>query len=154
MKVTDDELKRIYKVFVRLFKEVGWYNLMKEKCPKPILLSLLKRCESEKDFVNHLWGTISVIAMTATGDDFHGVRASLLYLNLILSDEFKNVYYQTFNKDGLKRLIERERVYARCQQVLIRDDLKMALLDNLSEIEYNMYMDVISPDIANYEGYL
>ena len=88
MKVTDDELKRIYKVFARLFKEVGWYNLMKEKCPKPVLLSLLKKCESEKDFVDHLWGAINIIALTATGDDFHGVRASLLYLNLILSDEF------------------------------------------------------------------
>lgn len=153
MKVTDEELKGVYKVFVRLFKEVGWYNLMKEKCPKPILLSLLKKCESEKDFVDHLWGAINLIAITATGDEFHGVRASLLYLNLILSDEFKKVYYQTFNKDGLKHLIDKERAYAR-SQVFVRNDSKMALLDELSEIEYNMYMDVISPDIANYEGYL
>jgi hypothetical protein len=154
MKVTDDELKRIYKVFARIFKEVGWYKLMKEKCTKPILLSLLERCESEKDFVDNLWGAINIIAITATSDDFfHGVRASLLYLYLILSDEFKNVYYHTFNKDGLKRLIEKERAYAR-SQVLVRDDLKMALLDNLSEIEYKMYMEFVSSDYVKYEGYL
>ena len=123
MKVTDDELKRIYKVFARLFKEVGWYNLMKEQCPKPILLSLLKSCESEKDFVDKLWGKINLISTIATGDNFHGVRASLLYLNLILSDEFKKVYYHTFNKDGLKRLIEKERAYARAQ-VFSMNDLK------------------------------
>lgn len=149
MKVTDDELKRIYKVFARLFKEVGWYNLMKEKCPKPILLSLLESCESEKNFVDNLWGEINIIATIATGDEFHGVRASLLYLNLILSDEFKKVYYQTFNKDGLISLIDKERAYVR-SQVFVRGDLKMALLDDLSEIEYNMYMDVISPDSVNY----
>lgn len=150
MNVTDDELKRIYKVFARIFKEVGWYNLMKEKCPKPVLLSILKDCEREKDFVEKLWGEINIIATIAIGNNFHGVRASLLYLNLILSDEFKNVYYQTFNKYGLKSLIEEERKYVRTQM----NDLKMALLNDLSEIEYNMYMEVISPDSANYEGYL
>jgi hypothetical protein len=153
MKVTDDELKGIYKVFVRLFKEVGWYNLMKEKCPKPVLLSILKSCEYEKDFVEKLWGEINIITITAIGDNFHGVRASLLYLNLILSDEFKKVYYQTFDKDGLQHLIEKERAYAR-SQVFPMNDFKKALLDDLSEIEYNMYMDIISPDSANYERYL
>lgn len=153
MKVTDDELKKIYKVFTRIFKEVGWYNLMKEKCPKPILLSILKGCERERDFVEKLWGEINIITITAIGDYSHGVRASLLYLNLILSDEFKKVYYQTFNKDGLKSLIEKERVYAR-SQVSSSNDLKKDLLDFLSEIEYNMYMEVINPDSANYEGYL
>ena len=153
MKVTDDELKRIYKVFARIFKEVGWYNLMKEKCPKPVLLSILKSCEYEKDFVEKLWGEINIITITAIGDKFHGIRASLLYLNLILSDEFKKVYYQTFNKDGLKSLIDKERSYAR-SQVSPSNDLKKDLLDDLSEIEYNMYMEVISPDSANYEGYL
>jgi hypothetical protein len=123
---------------------------MKEKCPKPVLLSILKGCEHEKDFVEKLWGEINIIAITAIGNNFHGVRASLLYLNLILSDEFKNVYYQTFNKYGLKSLIEEERKYVRTQM----NDLKMALLDDLSEIEYKMYMDVINPDSANYEGYL
>lgn len=153
MKVTDDELKKIYKVFARLFKEVGWYNLMKEKCPKPTLLSLLKNCEREKDFVDNLWGEINIIATIATGSDFHGVRASLLYLNLILSDEFKNVYYQTFNKDGLKSLIDKERVYVR-SQVFPMNVLKKGILDDLSEIEHNMYTDVISPDSVNYERYL
>jgi hypothetical protein len=153
MKITDEELKGVYKVFARMLKEVGWYNLMKEKCPKPILFSILKSCEFEKDFVEKLWGEINIITITAIGDNFHGVRASLLYLNLILSDEFKNVYYQTFNKDDLKRLIEKERAYARTQ-VSTSNDLKKDLLDDLSEIEYNMYMDVISPDSANYEGYL
>lgn len=153
MNVTDDELKRIYKVFARIFKEVGWYNLMKEKCPKPVLLSILKECERERDFVEKLWGEINIITITAIGDNFHGVRASLLYLNLILSDEFKKVYYQTFNKDGLKSLIDKERSYAR-SQVFPMNELKKALLDDLSEIEYNMYMDVISPDSVNYEGYL
>jgi hypothetical protein len=153
MKVTDDELKRIYKVFARLFKEVGWYNLMKEKCPKSILLSILKFCDSEKDFVERLWGEINIIAITATGSDLHGVRASLLYLNLILSDEFKNVYYQTFNKDGLKHLIEKERSYTR-SQITIGGGSEKKLLDDLSEIEYNMYMEVISPDCVKYEGYL
>ena len=153
MKVTDDELKRIYKVFARIFKEVGWYNLMKEHCPKPVLLYILKSCESEKDFVNKLWGEINIIAINAIGDNSHGIRASLLYLNLILSDEFKKVYYQTFNKDDLKSLIEKERAYAR-SPVFPINELKKALLDNLSEIEYKMYMDVISPDSANYEGYL
>ena len=161
MKITNDELKRIYKVFARIFKEVGWYNLMKEKCPKPVLLSILKSCEYEKDFVEKLWGEINIIAITANGDYFdgvrasllYGVRASLLYLNLILSDEFKKVYYQTFNKDGLKSLIDKERAYAR-SQLFLMNELKKALLDDLSEIEYNMYMDVISPDSVNYEGYL
>ena len=153
MKVTDDELKRIYKVFARLFKEVGWYNLMKEKCPKPTLLSILNKCDTEKDFVDHLWGAINSIALTATGDDFHVVRASLLYLNLILSDEFKNVYYQTFNKDGLKHLVEKERAYAR-SQVFARNDSKMALLDELSEMEHKMYMEFVSSDYVKYEGYL
>ena len=153
MKITNDELKRIYKVFARIFKEVGWYNLMKEKCPKPILLSILKGCEHEKDFVEKLWGEINIIAITANGDYFYGVRASLLYLNLILSDEFKKVYYQTFNKDGLKSLIDKERAYAR-SRLFPMNELKKALLYDLSEIEYNMYMDVISPDSVNYEGYL
>ena len=153
MKITDEELKGVYKVFARIFKEVGWYNLMKEHCPKHILLYILKSCEYEKDFVEKLWGTINIIAITAIGDNFHGVRASLLYLNLILSDEFKKVYYQTFNKDGLKSLIDKERAYAR-SQVSYSNDLIKDLLDDLSEIEYKMYMDVISPDSANYEGYL
>lgn len=91
--------------------------------------------------------------MIATGDEFHGVRASLLYLNLILSDEFKNAYYHTFNKDGLKRLIEKERAYTR-HQILGRNDLKIVLLDNLSEIEYKMYMEFVSSDYVKYEGYL
>ena len=150
MKITDEELKGVYKVFARIFKEVGWYNLMKENCPKPTLLSLLKNCEREKDFVNNLWGKINIIATIATGGDFHGVRASLLYLNLILSDEFKNVYYQTFNKDDLESLIDKERAYTR-SIVLPMNDLKKTLLDDLSEIEYNMYMNVISPDSVNYE---
>ena len=153
MKVTDDELKRIYKVFVRLFKEVGWYNLMKEKCPKPVLLSILKGCELERDFVEKLWGEINIITISAIGDNFHGVRASLLYLNLILSDEFKNVYYQTFNKDDLKRLIEKERAYAR-SQITIRGGLEKGFLDDLSEIEYKMYMEFVSSDYVKYEGYL
>jgi hypothetical protein len=153
MKITDEELKGVYKVFTRILKEVGWYNLMKEKCPKPVLLSILKSCEYEKDFVEKLWGEINIITITAIGDNFHGVRASLLYLNLILSDEFKKVYYQTFDKDGLQHLIEKERVYAR-SQVFPMNDFKKALLDDLSEIEYNMYMDIISPDSANYERYL
>lgn len=154
MNVTDDELKRIYKVFARIFKEVGWYNLMKEKCPKPVLLSILKDCERERDFVEKLWGEINIIVITAIGDNFHGVRASLLYLNLILSDEFKKVYYQTFNKDDLKNLIEKEREYTMSQVSHSDDYLKKNFLDDLSEIEYNMYMEVISPDSANYEGYL
>ena len=153
MKVTDDELKRIYKVFARIFKEVGWYNLMKGICPKPILLSIIKGCESENNFVDKLWGEINLIALTATGDRFHGLRASLLYLNLILSDEFKNVYYQTFNKDDLKRLIEKERAYVR-SKVFLMNGLKMALLDGLSEIEYKMYMEIVSSDYVNYEEYL
>lgn len=153
MKITDEELKGVYKVFARMFKEVGWYNLMKEKCPKPMLLSILKTCDTEKDFVDNLWGKINIIASIATGDEFHGVRASLLYLNLILSDEFKNVFYQTFNKDGLQSLIEKERAYAR-SQVFARNDSKMALLDNLSEIEYKMYMEIVNSDYVKYEGYL
>ena len=153
MKITDEELKGVYKVFARIFKEVGWYVLMKEKCPKPVLLSILKDCESEKDFVDKLWGAINFISITATGSDFHGVRASLLYLNLILSDEFKNVYYQSFNKDGLKHLVEKERAYAR-SQVFARNDSKMALLDELSEIEHKMYMEFVSSDYVEYEGYL
>ena len=118
-----------------------------------MLLSILKSCEREKDFVDNLWGKINIIATTAIGDNFHGVRASLLYLNLILSDEFKKVYYHTFNKDGLKSLIEKERAYVR-SQVVGRNDLKIVLLDDLSEIEYKMYKEFVSSDYVKYEGYL
>ena len=122
-----------------------------------MLLYILKGCESEKDFVDKLWGEINIIAITAIGDtdggNFHGLRASLLYLNLILSDEFKKVYYQTFNKGGLKSLLEKERAYAR-SQVFPMNELKKALLDDLSEIEYKMYVEFVSSDYVKYEGYL
>lgn len=147
MKVTNEELNTMYKVFIRCMKETGCYCYAKE-FPKSSLKHALDMCVVGKDeFVDNLWSKFSHAARYVDAE-YYGPRGSLWYLWFILSDEFRKIYFNNFNKEGIRFLLEKEREYFKYSRA---NTNTKEFLNVLNEFETNIYNKYIKPSFINYD---
>ena len=141
MNIDEQELYEIYKVLIRELKEIGIYTELKNTVTKKKLFEILRDCSSEKNFVDYLWSFIDRLVQTIE-TEFHGPRASLLYLNLVRSKCFKKALAKHLPNVRLSIILGNEKKYINFNLGGEESERLSKFLSRITERELDLYKEI------------